>query len=205
MSEIPTTYQYKNTKKIYVICSQVTMRNNTMYYAVVALVILLGGGSLANAANQKDVLRAFIKSRAQTRERGPAEPDTWADPASSFRHLPTKCDSPPAGTREADRIAALPGQPPRGNFDQYSGYVTVSEEYGRALFYYFVEAPYEAASKPLLLWLNGGPGCSSLGYGAMTELGPFRVNPDGTTRSRNKHAWNTRMCLCDPVTTSCML
>ncbi|KAM3275854.1 hypothetical protein ACQJBY_044311 [Aegilops geniculata] len=166
------------------------MRNNTMFYAVVVLVILVGGGSLANAANQKDVLRAFIKSRAQTRADGPAEPDAWADPISSFRHLPTKCEAPPAGTREADRIAALPGQPPRVNFDQYSGYVTVSEEYGRALFYYFVEAPYEAASKPLVLWLNGGPGCSSLGSGAMAELGPFRVNPDGKTLSRNRHAWN---------------
>eukprot|EP01018_Ginkgo_biloba_P005867 Gb_20814 [translate_table: standard] len=43
---------------------------------------------------------------------------------------------------------------------------------------------------PLLLWLNGGPGCSSLGYGAMTELGPFRVNPDGKTLSSNPYAWN---------------
>ncbi|XP_037432696.1 serine carboxypeptidase 1-like [Triticum dicoccoides] len=169
------------------------MRNHTMYYVAVVLAIVLGASSLANAAvtlQQKDVLRAFIESRAQKRASGPAEPDTWADPASSFRHLPTKCDSPPAGTREADRIAALPGQPPRVNFDQYSGYVTVSEEYGRALFYYFVEAPYEASSKPLVLWLNGGPGCSSLGAGAMAELGPFRVNPDGKTLSRNRHAWN---------------
>ncbi|XP_044947609.1 serine carboxypeptidase 1-like [Hordeum vulgare subsp. vulgare] len=167
------------------------MRNHAMYCAaVLVLAILLGGGSVANAVTEKDVLRAFLKSRAQTRVNGPSEPDTWADPISSFRHLPTKCDTPPAGTREADRIAALPGQPPRVNFDQYSGYVTVSEEYGRALFYYFVEAPYEASSKPLVLWLNGGPGCSSLGLGAMAELGPFRVNPDGKTLSRNRHAWN---------------
>jgi len=37
---------------------------------------------------------------------------------------------------------------------------------------------------------SAGPGCSSLGAGAMAELGPFRVNPDGKTLSRNKHAWN---------------
>ena len=38
--------------------------------------------------------------------------------------------------------------------------------------------------------LIAGPGCSSLGYGAMQELGPFRVNRDNQTLSRNKYAWN---------------
>jgi serine carboxypeptidase-like clade 2 len=114
----------------------------------------------------------------------------------SQTHGPTQtaasstCPHSPPGAREADKIATLPGQPPRVNFDQYSGYVTVSEEHGRALFYYFVEAPYEASSKPLVLWLNGGPGCSSLGAGAFQELGPLRVNPDSKTLSRNRHAWN---------------
>lgn len=64
----------------------------------------------------------------------------------------------------------------------------VDEENGRALFYYLVES---ASEKPLLLWLNGGPGCSSLGYGAMQELGPFRVTEDNRTLSRNMHAWNS--------------
>jgi serine carboxypeptidase-like clade II len=35
-----------------------------------------------------------------------------------------------------------------------------------------------------------GPGCSSFGIGAMQELGPFRVNSDNRTLSRNKNAWN---------------
>lgn len=35
-----------------------------------------------------------------------------------------------------------------------------------------------------------GPGCSSIGSGAMTELGPFRVNPDGETLWLNEYAWN---------------
>ncbi|XP_039173917.1 serine carboxypeptidase-like 40 [Eucalyptus grandis] len=35
-----------------------------------------------------------------------------------------------------------------------------------------------------------GPGCSSLNYGAMQELGPFRVHSDGKTLYRNKFAWN---------------
>lgn len=35
-----------------------------------------------------------------------------------------------------------------------------------------------------------GPGCSSFGYGAMQELGPFRVNSDGRTLYTNQYAWN---------------
>ncbi|XP_047051665.1 serine carboxypeptidase 1-like [Lolium rigidum] len=162
------------------------------------LSLLLLGASLTADGSQEDQLTRFIQSKAKKRHTvsvratsvsGTEENDPWADP-SSFSHLPSKCPIPPAGTKEADKITALPGQPPRVNFDQYSGYVTVSELHFRELFYYFVEAPYEPATKPLILWLNGGPGCSSLGYGAMTELGPFRVNPDGKTLSRNKHAWN---------------
>ncbi|CAI9769923.1 unnamed protein product [Fraxinus pennsylvanica] len=92
------------------------------------------------------------------------------------------------GLKEADEILTLPGQP-KVNFSQYSGYVTVDPKAGRALFYYFTESE-DPSSKPLVLWLNGGPGCSSIGAGAMTELGPFRVNPDGKTLWQNPYSWN---------------
>ncbi|GLT71094.1 hypothetical protein SLA2020_431350 [Shorea laevis] len=95
-----------------------------------------------------------------------------------------------AGLMQADKIHALPGQPAGVDFDQYAGYVTVDPVAGRALFYYFVESPHHSPTKPLVLWLNGGPGCSSLGYGALEELGPFRVKSDGKTLYRNDYAWN---------------
>ena len=59
------------------------------------------------------------------------------------------------GLKDGDRIQALPGQPNGLNLDQYSGYVTVDPQAGRALFYYFVESQ-NSSSKPLVLWLNGG-------------------------------------------------
>ena len=91
---------------------------------------------------------------------------------------------------EADRIASLPGQPPV-NFSMYSGYVTVDAAAGRALFYWLIEAAgAPAESAPLVLWLNGGPGCSSVGYGASEELGAFRINPDGRSLSLNAYPWN---------------
>jgi len=64
--------------------------------------------------------------------------------------------APQEGLSQADKILQLPGQPYGVNFDQYSGYVTVDPVAGRALFYYFVESPYNPSTKPLVLWLNGG-------------------------------------------------
>ena len=93
---------------------------------------------------------------------------------------------------KADRIDRLPGQPTANlNFSMYSGYVTVDAGAGRALFYWLVEAAaVPAESAPLVLWLNGGPGCSSVGYGASEELGAFRIKPDGTGLFLNPYAWN---------------
>ncbi|KAH9675302.1 serine carboxypeptidase-like 45 [Citrus sinensis] len=81
---------------------------------------------------------------------------------------------------QADKIISLPGQP-QASFQQYAGYITIDEKQQRALFYYFVEAATEAASKPLVLWLNGGAG-------AFCEHGPFK--PSGDTLLRNEYSWN---------------
>ncbi|XP_027938198.1 serine carboxypeptidase-like 45 [Vigna unguiculata] len=88
---------------------------------------------------------------------------------------------------QADKISTLPGQPPV-KFQQYAGYITVDEKQKRALFYYFVEAEVEPASKPLVLWLNGGPGCSSVGAGAFVEHGPFKPSENGLLK--NEFSWN---------------
>ncbi|VAH58632.1 unnamed protein product [Triticum turgidum subsp. durum] len=104
--------------------------------------------------------------------------------------LPLSLASPSAAAAAADRITRLPGQPPV-NFSMYSGYVTVDAAAGRALFYWLVEAAVaKPESAPLVLWLNGGPGCSSVGYGASEELGAFRINADGRTLSVNPYSWN---------------
>ncbi|MCH94946.1 serine carboxypeptidase-like 42-like, partial [Trifolium medium] len=70
------------------------------------------------------------------------------------------------------------------------GYVDIDVKHGRSLFYYFVEAEDHPHKKPLTLWLNGGPGCSSLGGGAFTELGPFYPTGDGRGLRRNSKSWN---------------
>lgn len=74
---------------------------------------------------------------------------------------------PQDGLKESDKIESLPGQPEGVDFDQYSGYVTVDPNAGRALFYYFAESPQNSASKPLVLWLNGGNASSNIQHMAL--------------------------------------
>ncbi|KAK6115008.1 hypothetical protein DH2020_007277 [Rehmannia glutinosa] len=93
------------------------------------------------------------------------------------------------GFPEEDLVVKLPGQPVV-KFRQYAGYVDVDEKKGRSLFYYFVEAAEDSDHKPLTLWLNGGPGCSSVGGGAFTELGPFFPTGDGRGLRINSKSWN---------------
>ncbi|XP_078433607.1 serine carboxypeptidase II-2-like [Wolffia australiana] len=95
-----------------------------------------------------------------------------------------------SGVREKDRVLQLPGQLFNVKFAHFSGYITVNEESGRALFYWFFEASDDPASKPLVLWLNGGPGCSSVAYGLAEEVGPFHINPDGKSLYLNPYSWN---------------
>jgi serine carboxypeptidase-like clade 2 len=61
---------------------------------------------------------------------------------------------------------------------------------GRNLFYWFVESRGSPSEDPLVLWLNGGPGCSSLG-GMFSELGPFFTDPanEGQTVVNNPYSW----------------
>ncbi|KAF8401280.1 hypothetical protein HHK36_012213 [Tetracentron sinense] len=93
-------------------------------------------------------------------------------------------------SQESDRVINLPGQPSNPSISHFSGHITVNLDHGRALFYWFFEAQSQPSTKPLLLWLNGGPGCSSIGYGAAVELGPLRVKRNGTGLEFNNYSWN---------------
>ncbi|WZZ76493.1 hypothetical protein YC2023_087863 [Brassica napus] len=100
------------------------------------------------------------------------------------------CEEAVLCQKEQDRVSRLPGQDFDVDFAHYSGFVTTNEKLGRALFYWLFEAAEDAASKPLVLWLNGGPGCSSVGFGEAEEIGPFHIKSDGKTLYLNQYSWN---------------
>jgi len=70
---------------------------------------------------------------------------------------------------------------------QYSGYLD-DEEDDKHLFYWFFESRNDPKNDPVVLWLNGGPGCSSL-TGLFMELGPSSINEKGEV-VYNPASWN---------------
>ncbi|PBP22713.1 putative carboxypeptidase Y [Diplocarpon rosae] len=70
---------------------------------------------------------------------------------------------------------------------QYSGYLD-DDENDKHLFYWFFESRNDPKNDPVILWLNGGPGCSSL-TGLFLELGPSSIDKNLKLHS-NPYSWN---------------
>ncbi|CAB0040177.1 unnamed protein product [Trichogramma brassicae] len=70
----------------------------------------------------------------------------------------------------------------------YSGYFTVNKEYNSNMFFWFFPAQMEPKNAPVVLWLQGGPGATSL-FGLFTENGPYSVTKNQTLQ-RRKYSWN---------------
>ncbi|EPE27633.1 alpha/beta-Hydrolase [Glarea lozoyensis ATCC 20868] len=70
---------------------------------------------------------------------------------------------------------------------QYSGYLD-DEANDKHLFYWFFESRNDPKTDPVVLWLNGGPGCSSL-TGLFLELGPASIDKN-LKLSNNPYSWN---------------
>ncbi|KAG9509721.1 Lysosomal protective protein [Fragariocoptes setiger] len=88
-----------------------------------------------------------------------------------------------------DLIARLPGQMNNVSFKQYSGYVPANLAGDQMAHYVLVESESSPDEAPLVLWLQGGPGCSSL-LGYFNEHGPFKVSPNGQQLVDNEYSWN---------------
>uniref|UniRef100_A0A0E0F596 Carboxypeptidase n=1 Tax=Oryza meridionalis TaxID=40149 RepID=A0A0E0F596_9ORYZ len=63
---------------------------------------------------------------------------------------------------ERTNVASLPGLDGALPSRFETGYVTVDEENGGELFYYFIESEGDPGADPVLLWINGGNRCSVL-------------------------------------------
>lgn len=79
------------------------------------------------------------------------------------------------------------GKPPTNH---HAGFVEVDKTSGTKLYYYLVESQSEPDKDPLLWWMSGGPGASSL-VGLFLENGPLLLN-DAEELMNNPYAWNRK-------------
>merc|ERR1711991_483495 len=108
-----------------------------------------------------------------------------------------------ANPTPSGRIMSLPGLSGNGPLTaQYSGYIAVNtsassgggnggdgEVVNAAMFYWFVEsAAPDNGDLPIVIWLQGGPGGSSL-YGLFVENGPYHITPH-LELTENPYSWH---------------
>ncbi len=104
------------------------------------------------------------------------QPPTDLKNATGYLDIPVRYKKVPTGTCETDV-----------NVKSFSGYVDVEDE--QHIFFWFFEArngsPEDA---PLTVWINGGPGSSSM-IGLFQELGPATLTQ--TAQSLTIHTLGT--------------
>tara|TARA_B110000914_G_C15213158_1_gene331604 strand:+ start:82 stop:528 length:447 start_codon:yes stop_codon:yes gene_type:complete len=86
----------------------------------------------------------------------------------------------------ADEVTSLPNCPAIET-KTYSGYLEVTET--KKLHYVYTESLRSPNLDPVLLWSNGGPGCSSL-LGLFQENGAYTIDNVTEKCTYNSHAWN---------------
>lgn len=86
----------------------------------------------------------------------------------------------------ADQVTSLPACPDPTS-KTYSGYLTVTAT--KKLHYVYTESLRSPRNDPVLLWSNGGPGCSSL-LGLFQENGPWVVDDLTKSCGHNPYSWN---------------
>ena len=89
---------------------------------------------------------------------------------------------------QSDLAANLPDAPAFPT-NTYSGYLEVTDT--KSLHYTFVESMDSPETDPVIIWFNGGPGCSSM-LAMMQEHGPVVVNDGELFFETNPHPWNER-------------
>ena len=89
---------------------------------------------------------------------------------------------------ENDRVISMPGMPAFDNFDFYSGFLGITNT-GKSLHYLFASSQSAPTTDPLVIWFNGGPGCSSM-LGWAQEHGPYVMDSGTDFWRKNDYSWN---------------
>ncbi|KAK3307942.1 pheromone-processing carboxypeptidase KEX1 [Chaetomium strumarium] len=118
--------------------------------------------------------------------------------SAGWRHLPAIISALTvpwmAPLAAADKAAgdyfvhSLPGAPEGPLVKMHAGHIEITPEHNGNIFFWHFQNKHIANKQRTVIWLNGGPGCSSED-GALMEIGPYRVKDDNTL-VYNDGAWN---------------
>lgn len=73
--------------------------------------------------------------------------------------------------------------------DSTSGFFPADDAGDKQYFYWVFESRNDPENDPVILWMTGGPGCSSM-IALFKEHGPCTINHDGKTTTSNPYSWN---------------
>mmetsp|Transcript_62492 Transcript_62492/g.140927 ORF Transcript_62492/g.140927 Transcript_62492/m.140927 type:complete len:484 (-) Transcript_62492:85-1536(-) len=130
--------------------------------SIAALLLLAFPPADAQLVVQPAIGDADISQELPLEEEGPAP--------SLTLQSPTVCDS---------------------SVKQHAGYFKIPGTSNTEYFFWLFESRGNPETDPLVMWLTGGPGCSSQ-LALLAENGPCFVNKDGATTTRNPYSWNTK-------------
>jgi cathepsin A (carboxypeptidase C) len=106
-------------------------------------------------------------SVAELQQMAVEQPVSMQPTSTDFQH-PTLCDP---------------------SVNQTSGYIKAS--FLSDYFFWLFESKSDPANDPLIMWLSGGPGCSSQ-LALFAENGPCKVNKNGTDTIANPYSWHNK-------------
>ncbi|XP_062549801.1 vitellogenic carboxypeptidase [Armigeres subalbatus] len=116
--------------------------------------------------------------------RGSASPRRSGESGEPLFLTPLLQDGKIAEARNRARVDL----PMMSAVESYSGFMTVDSKFNSNLFFWYVPAQNNRENAPLLVWLQGGPGASSL-FGMFEENGPFFVQTNNTLKQR-EYSWH---------------
>ncbi|XP_047311469.1 serine carboxypeptidase-like [Impatiens glandulifera] len=92
----------------------------------------------------------------------------------SARLLPNAASSSLVEKQFTLPVLGDPGTPSIQNLGQHAGYYRLPHSKDARMFYFFFESRKNETDAPVVIWLSGGPGCSS-SIALFYENGPFQI------------------------------
>jgi carboxypeptidase D len=190
---IGTLYRYMHTHK---------HNMNVLHHVIIGLIALL---SVAQAYRRlpDEHSQSVSNAHYDVRQEEPSKEEILETIAHHNRHLQSPINSEYLPKPNDHLVTSLPYLNPKDfTTKHYAGHIPASPDDDKKFFYWLFEPDTTSSTDPniqdkdipLVIWLNGGPGCSSMD-GLFLENGPLRLVPPAGSHSdwtiqTNDYSWH---------------